>query len=676
MNRVTRHCLVLALLLTTLSLRANGIFPVDTVHQYTLDCDATMDICLPLPAGNLSDFSIFLDGNPYFAGVAGCDFDTTVTYSYNTLFGLGNLGPYHLDSWYMNNDMYEGTFENIDDLVSMLNEWDVNGNWVHDPATLSISGGTSGIAYSDMEVTVMMNQTPSTLGLNFGLLPQGTSMDFEPGMHQLIVFDNANSLQDTLIVHLQCLIPPPPMFVTDTVQADSLPFILCLDTSELVGNFDTVFNACPDESGTFVSFYLATGTLCVKYQGMLCGGTESACYVVCDDLGLCDTTYFEVTVDVGNCQRISQKITDSLLINFTETICIDTTFLPGYIISAENICPDDSGESVVFEYDDITHCVTYTGISEGLDQGCFMLTDNFGNTDTVFVCIETLLPEAGTIIDTILIGLSETYCIDTTELAGSILSIENFCPALSGDEVEFTLDGVNLCVEAQALQVGTDTACIVICDDYGVCDTTYLYITVVPDGSNPCLGALPPDAVDDTASTLLNTLINIDILANDTLGNCIPITLTVLDEDSGGIGPMNGITVTNPNQTVTYLPDTDFCGTDAFTYEICNEIGCDTANVYIDIACVEEDTIIIYNGFSPNGDGFNETFTIENIDKFPDNEVIVYNRWGNLVFQATGYNNTWDGRYRGTSLPDGTYFYMITINGGRQEYSGHLQINR
>ena len=246
---------------------------------------------------------------------------------------------------------------------------------------------------------------------------------------------------------------------------------------------------------------------------------------------------------------------------------------------------------------------------------------------------------------------------------------------MSGNEVEFTMDSVTLCVEAQSLAIGTDTACIVICDDYGVCDTTFMYITVVPDVSDPCFNALPPDAVDDSAATHLNTLVNIDILANDTLGDCLDITLTVLDEDTGGIGPHNGLTVLNQDQTVDYLPDPDFCGQDSFQYALCNPNGCDTATVFVEIDCFPADTIIIYNGFSPNDDGYNEFFTILNIENYPESEIIVYNRWGNLVFRETGYQNDWDGYYRGAPLPDGTYFYHLDLD-GRRVFTGHLQIHK
>jgi hypothetical protein len=57
--------------------------------------------------------------------------------------------------------------------------------------------------------------------------------------------------------------------------------------------------------------------------------------------------------------------------------------------------------------------------------------------------------------------------------------------------------------------------------------------------------------------------------------------------------------------------------------------------------------VIIPNGISPNGDGKNDTWIIGLITKFPDNEVEVYNRWGEQLYYKRNYDNTWDGTYKG-----------------------------
>ena len=91
-----------------------------------------------------------------------------------------------------------------------------------------------------------------------------------------------------------------------------------------------------------------------------------------------------------------------------------------------------------------------------------------------------------------------------------------------------------------------------------------------------------------------------------------------------------------------------------------------------------EKRIVIPNVITVNGDGANDTWFIENIENFPDVEVLIYNRWGNLVWKSNGYDKQWDGtNYRnGEVLPDGTYFYIIDLHSVKvkNSYSGWVQI--
>lgn len=85
----------------------------------------------------------------------------------------------------------------------------------------------------------------------------------------------------------------------------------------------------------------------------------------------------------------------------------------------------------------------------------------------------------------------------------------------------------------------------------------------------------------------------------------------------------------------------------------------------------------IPEGFSPNGDGINDNFVIRNIDLFPQNVLSIRNRWGNSVFEAGPYNNTFNGNSaQGSRLPDGTYFYILDPGNGDDKLSGYLIINR
>jgi gliding motility-associated-like protein len=89
-----------------------------------------------------------------------------------------------------------------------------------------------------------------------------------------------------------------------------------------------------------------------------------------------------------------------------------------------------------------------------------------------------------------------------------------------------------------------------------------------------------------------------------------------------------------------------------------------------------ETGIIIYNTFTPNGDGKNDTWYIKNIDLYSDNKIGIYNRNGDLVYKANNYQNNWDGRYNGENLPAATYYYIIYLAHNPEVYKGNVTIVR
>ena len=86
--------------------------------------------------------------------------------------------------------------------------------------------------------------------------------------------------------------------------------------------------------------------------------------------------------------------------------------------------------------------------------------------------------------------------------------------------------------------------------------------------------------------------------------------------------------------------------------------------------------VICPNAFSPNGDGVNDTWVLENLSDYPDAQVEVYNRYGQIVFTSYGYNKAWDGTYNGKPLPVATYYYIIQLNSGFKPLNGSITIIR
>ena len=69
--------------------------------------------------------------------------------------------------------------------------------------------------------------------------------------------------------------------------------------------------------------------------------------------------------------------------------------------------------------------------------------------------------------------------------------------------------------------------------------------------------------------------------------------------------------------------------------------------------------IVVPTGFSPNGDGINDTWIIQNLNQFNNTRVSVFNRWGTRLFTTQDVNEHWDG----LELPVGTYYYIIEFDG-------------
>lgn len=103
--------------------------------------------------------------------------------------------------------------------------------------------------------------------------------------------------------------------------------------------------------------------------------------------------------------------------------------------------------------------------------------------------------------------------------------------------------------------------------------------------------------------------------------------------------------------------------------------GCTNADC-MTLYVIPSDTILIYNSFSPNGDGLNDFFYISNIEKYTENKLEVFNRNGKLVYQKTPYQNDWNGRIDGVDLPCATYYFILTPGKDKSKMQGAVTIIR
>ncbi len=123
--------------------------------------------------------------------------------------------------------------------------------------------------------------------------------------------------------------------------------------------------------------------------------------------------------------------------------------------------------------------------------------------------------------------------------------------------------------------------------------------------------------------------------------------------------------------------------TDAGTYTlIVSNNGCFSTPSTVLVDVIKCYDFFIPEGFSPNGDGINDVFFIRGIDIYPNNTFVIFNRWGDKLFEASPYKNTWDGkatqglRFGGDELPVGTYFYLLDLKNDTPVYRGTIYLNR
>ena len=131
----------------------------------------------------------------------------------------------------------------------------------------------------------------------------------------------------------------------------------------------------------------------------------------------------------------------------------------------------------------------------------------------------------------------------------------------------------------------------------------------------------------------------------------------------------NGSTYTSSKPKVSFSED----GMGIALLTVTNDQGCDTT--YRDNITVMPVKLKIPNIFTPNGDGYNDYFEIgygeqgrpinDLNEYFLSHKLVVFNRWGKIVYESDDYKNDWDGG----KLPDGTYFYVLDCKGYTQNYN-------
>ena len=180
-------------------------------------------------------------------------------------------------------------------------------------------------------------------------------------------------------------------------------------------------------------------------------------------------------------------------------------------------------------------------------------------------------------------------------------------------------------------------------------------------------------AVDDIITIGIDQAANIDVLANDS-SHVDERTLTIIQNAVNGSSYLDV-----GSWTVLYTPNINYLGFDSIVYLVCDyQDVCDTALVTINV----EDIITVPELFTPNGDNVNDILLIDGLDNYTNNSFTVYNRWGNVVYQNSNYQNNWDGNSNvkfvlgSKELSVGVYYYILKYSNWTKEKTGAIFLER
>lgn len=643
---------------------------------------------------------------------------------------------------YFSSDTCPGGINNIYELANLMNANDPLGNtWIvsgdsifgygnfagFNPwpsnSTYSILfssspfpqfGGFPSIVQGNQYVTTSYSGDTTYLGdsLMYDSLCVSRFVDtnFSGDTASVIICDHLGFCDTTVIIY----------YVVDTVP----PSLVCMDTTLYIGYSNIIIDT---------SFILDS-----VFDPYLTSVWISRDTFTCADIGVNQVTIY--AMDINN--NIDSCIANVTIIDSINPIisCQDTMI---YLNSSGNLVIDTSYFSSLFsdncgvdsvwmnDFDTTINCNSSSGF---LSIYVRDISGNIDSCQSMFTIIDTITPTAICIDTVVYLNNLGTYTIDSSYIDNG--SFDNCSSTITITPVTFTCNeignnSVQLTIVDSSGNRDSCTANVLVLDTIPptvVCNN----ITLVLD-SNGMASIITSDIDGGSTDNCAITTISIDrsnfncadiginnvvLTVTDASGNidsCTAVVTVVDNIPPQAICPPNisdtiiGIceytipdytSLVNVNDncdsstvivTQSPLPGTIVNVSSGLTTVIITvtdlSSNVDMCSFDVDILCIEN--IRIPQFVSPNGDGQNDTWTIENISSYPNNNVKIFNRYGNIIFEANNYQNDWEGQIsiermpnaivgdeETSRVPTGTYFFILNLGEDFGSRTGYIQLYR
>jgi large repetitive protein len=583
-----------------------------------------------------------------------------------------------------------------------------------------------------LSISAISGSVPGTFIVNNlnGFIGYYTALNY-CGVDTIVynVSDGIAVIQDTLFLTINCINDAPSNGnETMTVDEDdpaTTTVDLLANNSDAEGDPISITSNTNPANGTFTDN--GNGTFDYTPFPDFCG-TDTVFYNVSDGM-LTTTDMLVITVncinDAPTGGNETMIIDEDATATTSQNLLANNSDIDGDNLSMGNFTTTGGGTYV----DNGNNTITYTP----LPNFCGTDTVAYEVTDGIEVIIDTLFIIVNCVNDAPLGGNEMVFTdpdvtIPSIDVLANNSDIENDNLAVTNPTFPYTTpnggviimntDGT-LSYAPPAGWEGIEIVTYDVCDD-GLpfeCVTDTITFVVSPDSDLDGIvnvfdldddnDGISDDDENATASNNGDTDQDgiPDVLDLDSDNDGVNDIIEAGGSDSNGDGMVDDFLDSNLNgmndeqESNPYpLPDTDNLGIPDFQDPDDDEDGVLTSDEYdedengIDDDCningipdhldPESCELMIPEVFTPNYDGVNDYFVINGIFAYLENNLKIFNRWGNLVYEADYYQNDWFGtseigfELNSGELPDGTYFYILDLGNGEDPKTGYIYLTR
>ena len=428
--------------------------------------------------------------------------------------------------------------------------------------------------------------------------------------------------------------------------------------------------------------------------------TETVCDTYTAPDGTTYTSSGNYTAVIPNAEGCDSTITIDLIVNYSSTSSIVESVCDTYIAPDGQsynqtgiytaIIPNSVGCDSTITIDltvgnsstnslTISECDTYTAP----DGTTYTSTGNYTAVIPNAVGCDSTITIDLTITNSSSSSITETVCDTYTAPDGTTYtSSGNYTAVIPNAEGCDSTITIDLTVNAlTTLDGGAD---ITVCEGDSVILSgsgaqSYAWNNGVTDGNyfTPTVGTTTytvtgtdVNGCEDTDDVIVSVSGTPELIITGFSPDCQGESTGSAQADvTGGISPYSFVW---SNGSITSVIGGIPAGT--YSVTVTDDAGCITSGEVI-VTDGTDPCFFVPGGLSPNGDGNNDTWGITGLDNYPDASVMIYNRWGQLLYDVGPDGPPWDGMYLGEELPTADYYYVIDLGNG-EVYNGVVTLKR